>query len=146
MNAQEVRQLLDELGQVAEERGLEALTEAERTIVLAWTARGIVGNGGFRYLFQGALDARAIAAAYWTLGLEDVANAVEEAIAAFPGGAIPAGLRERQEHVARVGRDHFEAADRRVYDLAWEALLNTIAGFVSGRADVRQRFDQGDQR
>tara|TARA_R110002072_G_scaffold17279_11_gene66026 strand:- start:16784 stop:17347 length:564 start_codon:yes stop_codon:yes gene_type:complete len=61
-------------------------TPAERPIMLTWHANGIIGNGGFQYLFQaewpGDLDYSRTVEAHRLLGCRDQVNAFELALKA----------------------------------------------------------------
>lgn len=63
----------------------------ERVVVLVWTLFGIVENGGFEYLFGSDLPGdpgyRLAVAAFRTIGCEEGAGVIEEAIALCPQAA-----------------------------------------------------------
>jgi hypothetical protein len=73
----------------------------ERVIMLVWHSSGIIGNGGFEYLFAGEFpgdpDYRITAEAYQTAGLLRGYEAFQEAFALFPGGKVPHDRTERDQ-------------------------------------------------
>jgi hypothetical protein len=79
-----------------------AISEAERVVLLVWHASGIIGNGGFRYLFEGnikgdpyfALTAEAFQAA----GCKKAAEAVQETLALFPQSRPQKDIQARLRH------------------------------------------------
>ncbi|QDU22289.1 DMP19 family protein [Urbifossiella limnaea] len=76
------------------------LTEEERTVSLVWGSLGVIGNGGFRYLFEGsvrgdpnyALTRRAFEA----IGCPEAAEAFREALSAFPDCVPPVNQAKRE--------------------------------------------------
>ena len=68
-------------------------TPDEQVIMLVWHSSGIIGNGGFEYLFAGEFpgdpDYHITAEAYKTAGLLRAYEAFQEAFALFPGGEVP---------------------------------------------------------
>jgi len=66
----------------------------ERVAVLAWTVAGIIGNGGFEYLFSSDLPGdpnyQMSLEAFKTIGAKEAEKALKDALAVFPGGETPA--------------------------------------------------------
>src|SRR5262245_2387259 len=78
---------------------LPALTAAERIVFLVWSTFGIIGNGGFRYLFEHQWEddpyfAHA-AHAYEVIGCREAAEAFQDALDLFPKGRPPANVAKR---------------------------------------------------
>jgi hypothetical protein len=67
--------------------------------LLALHVDGIIGNGGFRYLFESGLPGdphyQMALSAFRTLGCPESVRAFSEALALFPGGLPPTNGRER---------------------------------------------------
>ena len=65
----------------------------ERVIMLVWHLTGIIGNGGFEYLFAGEIDGdpdyHIAAEACKEAGLVRSYEAFREAFSLFPGGVVP---------------------------------------------------------
>jgi hypothetical protein len=79
-------------------------SEHERVVVLVDLATGIIGNGGFEYLFENDLkgdpDFLFTAAAFKKAGLERSYSAFLEAFSLFPRGKVP---RYRKRRVQLYG-------------------------------------------
>lgn len=78
---------------------VQELSEVERVVALVWQASGIIGNGGFEYLFsydfEGDLDYGITFQTFKTLGLTRSVEAIEQAKAVFPDGQVPKDREER---------------------------------------------------
>ncbi len=85
------------LGQRAEAAGLASLSPEEQTVLLAWWASGIIGNGGFRYFYEGASNAAQVASAFEALGFSDAANACRETLRVFPPEILSGDAMVRQQ-------------------------------------------------
>ena len=79
-----------------------AMGEHERVVTLVWYAGGLIGNGGFEYLFSA--DFRndpgfvLTAAAHATIGAHEAYRCFQEALALFPRGAPQVDLEARRAH------------------------------------------------
>lgn len=75
------------------------LKEHERVFLLAYDAWGLIGNGGFNYLFEktvrGDPDFEETAAAFQALGCDAAAEAFAKAFELFPNGRPPEDVNER---------------------------------------------------
>jgi len=75
------------------------LKEHERVFLLAYDAWGIIGNGGFNYLFErnirGDLHFEETAAAFTAIGCEAAAEAFAKVFRLFPDGQPPEDVGER---------------------------------------------------
>lgn len=124
----DTRQILYNLGVKADEHGLESLTAKERTILLPWFARGVIGNGGFRYFFEGGHDLAEVAGAFRELGRHAVASACERVGSRF--------AEQRPKDLAQVNWDQFTNEEDVIYELTWEELLAAIGKFVDQHRDA----------
>ncbi|MCI0411303.1 DMP19 family protein [bacterium] len=74
------QQIIDRYG---ENPSASDFTPREFVVVAVWTVSGIVGNGGFEYLFEGDLpgdtDYQLALMAFRTIGCEEAASTFEEA-------------------------------------------------------------------
>jgi hypothetical protein len=100
---------------------------------LPWSARGIIGNGGFRYFYEGTQDPLATARAFRALGFEDVATACERSLFVFPLGRMPLGEPGRFEAFKAVDWDSnsVRELDKTVWRLTWDDLLASIGVYMS---------------
>ena len=125
-----VEHILGELGLEADEWGIDVLTTEQKDVLLPWVARGIIGNGGFKYFYQGLqFDPLVTAQAFRALGLEDVAAACERSLSVFPGGRMP----DNEALLAAVdwNSDSLRELDKTVWRLSWDDLLASIGAYMS---------------
>lgn len=127
-----VRYLVRELALRADALGLEALPHPAQMLVLAWSARGIIGNGGFRYWYQGKNDAevRLTIDAFRVLGVRVVADACQESLAAFPAGVVPTNEADRDRAIAAIDWSKLRDAESVVFDVSFEELLEHMGRYV----------------
>jgi hypothetical protein len=117
-----------------------SLPEEERTAYLVWGALGVVGNGGFRFLFEAdvpgdpqyALTRRAFEA----IGCPQAAGALGQALTAFPGGRVPADPSKRIREYRR-GMPSFPSEADRAFFAAQGAITQGLANWIRAR---RQSF------
>ena len=86
---------------------LSALSEAERVVNLVWYTYGVIGNGGFRYLFEHQWDDDPdfthAARAYEVIGCREADGAFRNSLELFPNGKPPANLiKHLQRYASRV--------------------------------------------
>ena len=99
------------------------LDEPFRTVVLADTALGLIGNGGFEYFFEsdfpGHPDYSIFAAAFQNLGLTYLVDGLRELIALFP---FPDPHQERDRRLTFLASPSpdFDSAASRLNDLVWQ--------------------------
>jgi hypothetical protein len=78
------------------------LSAPERVVYLVWAAYGIIGNGGFRFLFEGDFkgDPHFIltAEAFQATGCKKATEAVRRTLAMFPSSRPPKDIHERLRH------------------------------------------------
>jgi len=71
-----------------------------RTVACVMHAHGIIGNGGFRFLFEGDFPGdpsyKLTRQAYSDIGAQQAVEAFNEAFSAFPNGEPPQKLEERE--------------------------------------------------
>src|SRR5215475_10796835 len=105
LSLERVERILHELGVKADEWGIDVLTAEQRNVLLPWSARGIIGNGGFKYFYEGTQDPLATARAFRALGFEDVATACERSLFVFRLGRVPISEPARLKAFAAVDWD-----------------------------------------
>ena len=142
MNASEALEIVRMLAVKADDRGMEALSEHEKNIVLPWSARGIIGNGGFKYFFEGSHPLSDVSQRFRALGLERVARSCDEVLVALFGHQPEiVGQSEREAGLGGIDWDRFEAHEDVVFELKWEELLDVIGAYIDrfpeAFADVR---------
>jgi hypothetical protein len=123
-----------ELSTRADEGGLESLPARQRTVVLAWGARGIIGNGGFRYFFQAAWNMAAVADAFRALGFAEAALACEKALEIFPDHTPPPDAERRRTVLASVNFKPYAPYERIVYRIDFDTLRSAIGEYIKQHA------------
>jgi len=77
------------------------LPKAQQTVLLIWHSFGILGNGGFQYLFEGDIpgdpEYLLTRQAYKTIGATEALVAFNKAFAVFPKAIPPADIDHRLE-------------------------------------------------
>lgn len=77
------------------------IPKPEQTVMLVYHAHGILGNGGFQYLFEGDFhgdpEFLLTRQAYKTIGAAEASLAFDKAFAVFPNSTPPADIDRRLE-------------------------------------------------
>jgi len=137
MDNQQTRDIIDVLAFRADESGIETLNADERVVVLAWGARGVIGNGGFKYFFEGSTDLGTVAEAFRCLGLDAVAEVCDDVQrSVFAGGRTPSSEKERDAALAMVDWRQFDDKEDVVFELSWDDLLGAIARYIEAHASA----------
>jgi len=96
----------------------------ERVVMLVWHATGIIGNGGFEYLFSDDFDGdpgfRLTLAAFEEADCPEAAAALREALAQFPNGQLPTDLNERTTFYESVPAATRDALNVAFWKMDWE--------------------------
>jgi hypothetical protein len=112
------------------------LSGEERVVVVVWTVRGIVENGGFRYLFESALPGdpkfEHTLAAFETLGCSGALLALRRALDLFPEGEMPTDDRLRIEEYERQPEEVRDAIDVQFWE-ALDDITRKLADFIRSR-------------
>ncbi len=81
------------------EPNLSRMPEPHRTVLLAYHVHGIIGNGGFQYLFEADLpgDPELVYTrqAFKTIKAQKASEAFEKALAVFPNSTPPRDIERR---------------------------------------------------
>lgn len=105
----------------------------EWVVVAVWTVSGIVGNGGFEYLFESQLpadpDYQLSLDAFRAIGCKDALAAFEGALRLFPGGIVPHDGEERARVFVASPEEVRTALARRFWDAA-DAVVANLADFI----------------
>jgi hypothetical protein len=98
---------------------VDTYTEEERIVTLVWHASGIIGNGGFEYLFEGWFTGDPgyvyTAAAFKTIGATQSYAAFQRALGVFRD-QYPEDPAEREAVFHRVPEDERTAISRQFWD------------------------------
>lgn len=121
---------LTELCLDADERGIDALTARQQLVVRTWSAHGVIGNGGFQYLFECRLPLAPVADGYRTLGFERAAAACERVMAAVAAAPALTDEARRAAVVEGSDGDPFDAEEHAIYEVEWEELRAAIGDYM----------------
>ncbi|WP_146118982.1 DUF4375 domain-containing protein [Blastopirellula marina] len=119
----------------------------ERVIMLTWHSSGIIGNGGFEYLFSddfdGDPDYALTAECFKTLGLMRSYNAFQDAFRLFPGGQVPHKAEKRySQYVEAASEEVRESISKEVWKDAWEQVREKkLAQFIRENVSELGPFD-----
>lgn len=123
---------------------VSAISEEERTVLLVWHVSGIIGNGGFRYLFEGNLTGdpyfALTAKAFQATGCTKAADAVEKTLAMFPNSRPPTDIDARLTHYLRKIKAWPSEQDEQFYDTQ-EELTKSLARYIRSHEDVFARLE-----
>jgi hypothetical protein len=118
---------------------VDSYTEEERVVTLVWHASGIIGNGGFEYLFEGWFTGDAgyvyTAAAFKTIGATQSYGAFQRALGVF-GDQYPDDSAERDAVYHRVPEEERTAINRQF----WDDEQNMTAALARYIRERRTRF------
>lgn len=101
---------------------LEGLSRVEADLLAGVTAKGVIGNGGLVYWYEGmnARQTLRAAEAFERLGLSEAASALRKSLEAFPAGAPPAELGDRQRYVSQH-RERLDQSFASLDEMVWNA-------------------------
>ena len=123
---------------------VSAIREAERVVLLVWHVSGIIGNGGFRYLFEGDLkgdpDFALTAAAFQAAGCREAAEAVRKTLAIFPDSRPPTDIEERLRYYLKRIKGWPTDLDRQFF-CAQDDLKKCLADYIRSHADAFAHLD-----
>lgn len=114
---------------------LDGLTEIEVDVLGTITAKGIIGNGGFDYWYQGKdrLQSLSVAASFDRMGLAAAAQAMRDSLLAFPDATPLQDLGDRQGFLSEH-REELEDRFRPLDEVIWHTDYDLAAArYVFGR-------------
>jgi hypothetical protein len=99
---------------------VDSYSELERVVTLVWHSSGLIGNGGFHYLFEGEFNGDPgfvyTAASYKRIGALAAYEAFQDATKQFPGGVLPTDSEQRIREYEAVPKEIWDKIERRYYD------------------------------
>ncbi len=103
-----VQEVFEKYKEVAE-KDINLVPEPDKTLMVIYSAHGIIGNGGFRYFFEndfpGIENYNIIIKSYNNLNLNKHAEAIEKVLSLFPQGQPHKCLDERNKFMAKYFDD-----------------------------------------
>jgi hypothetical protein len=113
-----------------------SVPDPARTVSLIFYSRGVVGNGGFQYLFESGANGDSDFAVltidgYRRIGLPEAYAAFADALKLFPGGLPPTVVEERIAALRALPDDAFGEMDLRYYRAVGDGKLEAcLARFI----------------
>jgi len=121
-----------------------AVSEDERVVLLVWHVSGIIGNGGFRYLFEGNLKGdpyfALTAEAFQATGCKNATEAVRKTLAMFPNSRPPTDVEERLRYYLKRIKGWPTDTDRQFF-AARDDLKKCLANYIRSHADAFTHLD-----
>lgn len=121
-----------------------ALSKDERVVFLVWHVSGIIGNGGFRYLFEGSIKGdpyfARTAAAFQATGCKKAAAAVRKTLAMFPNSRPPTDIKERLRYYLKRIKGWPTDTDMQFFE-AQDDLKKCLADYIRSHADAYAYLD-----
>ncbi len=105
-------------------------TEEERVIMLVWHSSGIIGNGGFAYLFSGEFDGdpefKITADAHRIVGLIRSYEAFQDAFQLFSNGIVPSSTKEQISQDEMSADSLLDDINRKYWQDGWSGLREEL--------------------
>ncbi len=106
--------------------GFENLTPPQKVLLLIASTHGLVGNGGFEYLFQHKVDIEGIAAAYEAINLPEAAQIMKQVAREFPPNSVDHDARLQY---VKSNKSKFMDFSRKMWELA-DATDHQLGAYV----------------
>lgn len=132
------------LKQHGEDLQLNQIPKPQQAVLAVVHSHGIIGNGGFQYLFEGDFPGDPgfvlTREAYKTIGATDAIAAFDKAFAVFPNSMPPADIEER----LRLWQSQYNLADSLtddtspdcLYFSAMDGVLSKLDAYIRGNPDA----------
>jgi hypothetical protein len=114
-------------------------TKGARILILSDHARGIIGNGGFRYLFEGDFPNdpgfRLTIQAFETLGVKPAVTAFKNALAVFPNSRLPNDIEKRLDAFLSISYSRRQKIDETFWN-AGDEIVRQQAQYIRDHRDA----------
>jgi len=114
-----------------------------RVVTLVWHTSGLVGNGGFGYLFEGDLNGdpqfELTEAAYRSIGAKQAYDAFRDAMSLFPDGVPPEDVNERMRIYESHPETERDAIEARFFE-AEDEVIKCLAAYIRRNRDAIDDF------
>lgn len=125
---EKLEELFIRLADKEERKGTKSLTKEQQVVLLVWHASGIIGNGGFQYLYEQSLNPELVAEAYEAIKCNACADILRKTTSVFPDGRPHEDWDARIDFIANH-RNVFEKLDNAFWD-ADEEMVPRLADYV----------------
>lgn len=119
--------------------GLRTLSEPQRIVLHVVGSDGLIGNGGFEYLFTADLvDFKGMAEAFAAIGATRAAAAFRDALQIFPDRRPQSTVDERRAFISSLGPDataHLDQCATRFYH-ADDEIVERLATYIRDAPDL----------
>ena len=136
-------QLFGRFAEFNNEIDVDSYGELERVVTLVWQSSGLIGNGGFHYLFEGDFKGDPgfvyTAASYKRIGAVEAYEAFQDAIKQFPDGVLPTDTEQRIREYEAVPKEIWDKIERRYYD-ADKDTAKCLARFIRDHRSDYERL------
>jgi hypothetical protein len=133
----------------SEDIDASGIPEHERVVLLVWHVAGIVGNGGFRYLFEGDLKGdpyfALTAKAFRATGCKEAAEAVQKTLAIFPNSRPPKDIDKRLTYYLKRCKSSITDMDRQFFAADGE-LKKCLANYIRAHSDAFSHLDRPQRK
>ncbi len=110
-----------------------------RVVILTDHARGIIGNGGFRYLFEGDFPGdpgfRLTVQAFDTLGVTPAVTAFKKALAVFPNSRPPKDIDKRLQIFLSMPYSRRQKIDEKFWN-ADDEITKKLAQYIRAHSNA----------
>lgn len=130
---------IDRIAPLAFARGIDALSLAERCVLLVWSYGLAINDGGHASFFYNSYGGHALETveALKEVGAPEYAAILRRAIELFPAGRIPHDIEERNALLESLPDDAdqiMERLDNEFYALGDDELMDRLLKFWNNRA------------
>jgi hypothetical protein len=130
---------IDRISPMAFERGMSALSPAERSVLLVWSYPAAINDGGHASFFYNSYGEHAheTVQALHEVGAPEYAAILNRAIDLFPARQIPRGTEERNaslDSLPEAAHQAMETLDDEFYVLGDDALMDRLLKFWNNAA------------
>ncbi|NOZ54845.1 MAG: DMP19 family protein [Gammaproteobacteria bacterium] len=119
---------------------IDSIPDVEKNVVAVITAQTIIDNRGFKYFFESDFsskpDYQLFVDAYRSIGAEDSAEGIMQALALFPDNTPPADVEERYKYLEAI----FDTEDHRYQQISQHErkIAGNLQNYSKAAAYIRQ--------
>ena len=139
----QLQPIIDRIVSLKSERGMEALSTAERAILLVWAYPAAINDGGHPSFFYNSYGeyAHETVQALRDIGAPQYAAILSRAIDLFPARRVPRNIDERNKSfdaLPEEAYDVMDSLDNEFYTLGHDELLERAIAFWKNVTTLRK--------